>query len=329
MSPETCRLAGKSSGRQDLTPVVAGARSYALPANPLVTVITPTYNRATFLDETIASVLDQDYEAIEYIIIDDGSTDESQQVLDKYQGNPKVTICAHENIGETRTVNKGFAMAKGDIVVVVNSDDPLLPGAISEAVRFMKCHPEVLAAYPDWIEIGPDGGEIARMRLPYYDIDTMLMKWNVAMGPGTFIRREAFDRIGLRDAGLKYTGDLDFWFRLARVAPLGHIGEFLATHRSHPGAATVSGRGHRMAEEIVRLASEAYASGDLPAGLCQRRRRAFCLAHYAAARQCGNEARVCIRHWALAIGYGLGHLLNRTALRLLHRKEKLHERARP
>jgi hypothetical protein len=314
---------------QNLTSFVPAARLYPLCESPLVTVITPTYNRAAFLDETIESVLTQDYPHVEYLVLDDGSTDNSAKVLEKYQGRAGMQVLFHENIGETLTVNKGFSLATGDIVVVVNSDDPLLPGAISEAVRFMKCHPEVLAAYPDWIEIGPDGGEIARMRLPYYDIDTMLMKWNVAMGPGTFIRREAFDRIGLRDAGLKYTGDLDFWFRLARVAPLGHIGEFLATHRSHPGAATVSGRGHRMAEEIVRLASEAYASGDLPAGLCQRRRRAFCLAHYAAARQCGNEARVCIRHWALAIGYGLGHLLNRTALRLLHRKEKLHERARP
>lgn len=313
MNPETCRLAGKSQGRQDLTPVVAGARIYPLPANPLVTVITPTYNRATFLDETIVSVLGQDFEAIEYIIIDDGSTDESQQVLDKYRSSAKVTICAHENIGETRTVNKGFAMAKGDIVCVVNSDDPLLPGAVREAVRYMSLHPEVLAAYPDWIEIGPDGEEIARLRLPYYDIESMLLKSNVGMGPATFIRREAFQIIGLRDPELKYTGDLDFWFRLARVAPLGHIGEFLATHRRHPGAATFAGRGDLMANEIVRLVREAYASQELPARVRQRRYRAYALAHYAAAWQCSSRMHIFARHFALALAYGAGHVLSRAA----------------
>lgn len=311
MSPDTCRLADRSPGLQELTPVVAGARIYPLPATPLVTVITPTYNRATFLDETIASVLDQDYEAIEYIIIDDGSTDESQQVLDKYRSSARVTICVHENIGETRTVNKGFTMATGDIVCVVNSDDPLLPGAIREAVRYMTCHPEVLAAYPDWIEIGPDGEEIARLRLPYYDIESMLLKSNVGLGPATFIRREAFQTIGLRDPELKYTGDLDFWFRLARVSPLGHIGEFLATHRRHAGAATFTGRGDLMAIEIVRLVREAYASKELPARVRQRRYRAYALAHYAAAWQCSNQVRIFVRHFALALAYGAGHVLSR------------------
>jgi GT2 family glycosyltransferase len=314
---------------QNLTSIVPAARLYPLRESPLVTVLTPTYNRAAFLEETIESVLTQDYQQVEYLVLDDGSTDNSAKILEKYQGRDGMQVLFHENIGETLTVNKGFSLAAGDIVVVVNSDDPLLPGAISEAVRFMKCHPEVLAAYPDWIEIGPDGSEIARMRLPYYDIDTMLMKWNVAMGPGTFIRREAFDRIGLRDAGLKYTGDLDFWFRLARIAPLGHIGEFLATHRSHPGTATLSGRGHRMAAEIVRLASEAYASDDLPVRLIQRRRRAFCLAHYAAARQCGREFHVCIRHWMLAIGFGFGHLFSRAAQKLVRYQDGLNERANP
>jgi GT2 family glycosyltransferase len=299
--------------RQDLTSIVPAARRYPLREDPLVTVITPTYNRAAFLEETIESVLAQDYGKVDYLILDDGSTDGSAKVLEKYIGRDGVQVLFHENIGETQTVNKGFSLATGDIVVVVNSDDPLLPGAISEAVRFMSCHPEVLAAYPDWIEIGPDGGEIARMRLPYYDIDSMLMKSNVAMGPGTFIRREAFDHIGFRDPGLKYTGDLDFWFRLARIAPLGHIGEFLATHRSHPGSATMSGRGYRMADEIVRLVREAFAAKDLPARVRQRRYRAYALAHYAAAWQCSSQMHIFARHFALALAYGAGHVLSRVA----------------
>jgi GT2 family glycosyltransferase len=302
-----------------LTPVVAGAKRYTLPIKPLVTIITPTFNRAPYLEETIESVLSQDYDEIEYIILDDGSIDDTAQVLEKYQGCQRLTVFFHENMGETRTVNKGFSLATGDVVCVVNSDDPLLPGAISEAVRYLRCHPETLAAYPDWIEIGPQGEELARRVLPYYDIESMLLKFNVAMGPGTFIRRQAFDLIGYRDTALKYTGDLDFWFRLARVAPLGHMAEFLATHRRHAGAATCAERGEEMAEEIVRLVRNAYASNALSDQVMHNRHRAFCLAHYSASRQCGNRIGKAAKHFALAIVFGTGHLVSRVTGMLVNR----------
>lgn len=306
---------------QEITPVVAGAKRYSLPQKPLVSIITPTFNRAQYLDETIESVLSQDYDEIEYIILDDGSSDNTAQLLEKYQGCLRLTVLIHENMGETRTVNKGFSLSTGDIVCVVNSDDPLLPGAISEAVRYMRCHPEVLAAYPDWIEIGPQGEELARRVLPYYDIESMLLKFNVAMGPGTFIRRQAFELIGYRDTALKYTGDLDFWFRLAQVAPLGHMAEFLATHRRHAGAATFAGRGEEMAEEICRLVRNAYASNALSDQVIRNRYRAFCLAHYSAARQCGNRIANAAKHFALAIVFGSGHLVSRVTGLLANRHD--------
>ncbi len=296
---------------QKVTPVTLGARFFPMPEKPIVTIITPTFNRALFLEDTIRSVLSQDYEEIEYIILDDGSTDDTPRVLGKYCRCARVKVLSHENMGETRTVNKGFSLATGDIICVVNSDDPLLPGAIRESVRYMRCHPEVLAAYPDWIEIDQHGKEVARRGLPYYSIEKMLLDFNVAMGPGTFIRREAFDLIGYRNPTLKYTGDLDFWFRLAEVAPLGHMSEFLATHRSHPNAATFSGRGAVMADEIVRLVQNAYTSKALSEKLIRGRFRAYFLAHYTAAHQCGGEILTCLKHCILAVTYGGCHLVRR------------------
>ena len=296
---------------------MAGAKRYPLSPAPLVTIITPTFNRADFLEETIESVLAQDYDEIEYIVLDDGSTDDTADVLDKYRAYQRVTILSHPNVGETLTVNEGFARAKGDIVCVVNSDDPLLPGAIREAVRYMRNHPEVLAAYPDWIEIGPNGEELARRVLPYYDIESMLLKFNVAMGPGTFIRKEAFELIGYRNPELKYTGDLDFWFRLAAIAPLGHIAEFLATHRCHPEAATFSGRGRRMADEIVRLVRSACASATLPEGVKSRRFRAYSLAHFAATGYCGKELDVYVTNYAYGIVCKIVHLFLRGSRRVM------------
>ena len=125
---------------------------------PLVSIITPAYNRAAFLDETISSVLNQDYRNLEYIVLDDGSIDDTREVVKKY--SDRITYDRHDNMGEARTVNKGFSMARGEIIGVVNSDDPLLPGAISSIVAELLSRPDVLVVYPDWYVIDCEGRKV-------------------------------------------------------------------------------------------------------------------------------------------------------------------------
>ena len=266
---------------------------------PLVTVITPAYNRASFLEETIQSVLSQDYPRIEYIVLDDGSTDNTREVLQKYNG--QMFWESHANMGEARTVNKGFQMAKGDIVCVVNSDDPLLPGAIRAAATLMQDHPDVLAAYPDWNEIGPASEFVRRVQLPDYDIQSMLKTFDVSMGPGTFIRRTGFDLVGVRDPQFKYAGDLEFWFRLALRGKLVHIPETLATHRTHPDSASVSDRGARMAEELFKLVEKLFVSPNLPPGIKGQRRQAYGAAYYKAAFFCGSDKGAWLKYLRRAV----------------------------
>jgi len=125
-------------------------------------------------------------------------------------------------MGETRTVNKGFGMAHGDIVAVVNSDDPLLPGAVSTAVAFMQSHPDVLVAYPDWDMIGPESELIRHIQVREYDYLYMLKRHDCTPGPGAFIRRKAFGVAGMRDPEFLYVRDFESWLRL------GSLGETLA-----------------------------------------------------------------------------------------------------
>lgn len=131
---------------------------------PLVTVITPTYNRADYVAETVESVLAQNYPNIEFIVLDDGSKDKTLEILSKYKD--KIILEAHPNMGENPTVNKGFEMAKGEYICVVNSDDPLLPGAITRLVEALMTEPEALAAYPDWLEIDPESSQSANINCP-------------------------------------------------------------------------------------------------------------------------------------------------------------------
>ena len=278
---------------------------------PLVTIITPTYNRAPYLDETIQSVLKQGYPNLEYIVLDDGSQDNTRQVLQKYEGH--IYWKSHQNMGEALTVNKGFTIARGEIVCVVNSDDPLLPGAIHAAVKLLQEKPEVLAVYPDWNEIGPNSEVIRRVRLPEYNLFNMLTEFSVGMGPGTFIRRQAIDRVGMRDPYFKYAGDLEYWFRLAINGELGHIAKPLATHRTHKESASISARGSRMAKEIVDLVQKIFKHPKLPCEVRKLKSKMFARAHYKAILYCGQDHIAVIKHSLMSLWYNppeyLRHLL--------------------
>jgi len=287
---------------------------------PLVSIITPAYNRASFLEETILSVLTQGYPRLEYLVLDDGSTDNTQEVLKKYQD--RLRWESHDNIGETCTVNKGFGMVEGEIVCVVNSDDPLLPGAVSAGVTHLQRHPEALAAYPDWREIGPDSETIKDVRLPQYTLYTMLTGFNVGMGPGTFISRRAFEVAGVRDTQFRYVGDLEFWFRLATHGQLHHIPEVLATHRTHPDSASVSARGAVMAGELVRMVEKVYRSDNLSAEVRSVRRKVLALAHKVAVHYCAGCDRAALKHhlhslWQDPSGFSLSDV-SAVVRRLMH-----------
>lgn len=219
---------------------------------PLVTIITPTYNRANFLPETIESVLGQYYPNIEYIVLDDGSTDDTENVIRPYLNRLK--YIRHENMGETMTVNKGFSLANGDIICVINSDDPLyVKTAVSTAMELLSNAPDALMAYSDWISIDQNGSELHRQRLPQYNIQNMVESANVAIGPGMFIRKSTIDRIGPRNPEIRYVGDLDYSFRIASIGHILHIPQYLATHRIHPGAASSNAKGKAMAAEVAKL----------------------------------------------------------------------------
>jgi glycosyltransferase involved in cell wall biosynthesis len=269
---------------------------------PLVSIITPAYNRAPYLDETIQSVLEQDYPRVEYIILDDGSTDNTREVLQKYTG--RLTWETHPNMGETRTVNKGWGMASGEILATVNSDDPLLPGAVSTAVAFLGWRPEILVAYPDWVYIGPNSEVIGHVQVPQYDYLYMLTRHHCIVGPGAFIRRRAFDLAGMRDPAFRYVADFEYWLRLGLYGPFARIPQTLATFRVHADSASVSHMGAAMAAEHIRLMHEFYSRPDLPVEVQKVRRAAFSSAHRVAAGSCGQARAEALRHY---VSFALHH----------------------
>lgn len=266
---------------------------------PSVTVITPVYNGAEFIEETVDSVLSQGYPRLEYLVLDDGSADDTLARLQRYDKH--VTVISHPNAGETRTVNNGFEMAKGELLSVVNADDPLLPGAITTAVQVYQQHQDALAVYPDWLEIDSDSRTLREVRLPDYDIQRMLTEFDVALGPGVYFHRRVLSIVGMRDVGLCYTGDLDFWLRLALHGRLVHVPELLATHRVHPAAASSARRGRLMASELVRLVQKCYEHPQFPENLRIQRNVILSRAHLVASFYCGDDLASRVEHLARCV----------------------------
>lgn len=269
---------------------------------PLVTIITPAYNRADLVAETIDSVLSQDYPNIEYIVLDDGSTDATLDVIKRYDG--RLRWESHPNMGETRTVNRGFELARGDIVGVVNSDDPLLPGAVSKLVAALVENPGVVVVYPDWLIIDERGRTVQTFRsYDYTGYLDILRRHFCLPGPGTLFRRRVIDEVGGRDPQFRYVGDLEFWYRIGCLGDFLRVPEVLATFRVHPGSATVSQRGTRMAEEHIEIMEKIYAFSLLPAGAAAIKDEAYSSAYFAAGFNLGRgNFRKKYRYFLIALG---------------------------
>lgn len=282
---------------------------------PRVTVITPAFNRADYLDEVIRSVLEQGYPDLEYIVLDDGSTDGTRDVLRRYEG--RIVAASHPNMGETGTVNRGFSMARGDILGVVNSDDPLRPGAVRTIVDRMEADRGLLAVYPDFDMIDAQGRVIETLRPPDYRYLDMLRWHRCLPGPAAFFRREVVDRLGGRDPGFRYVADFDFWLRAGLLGPFERLPEVLATFRVHEDSASVREKGTAMADEHLRLVEKIFSLDGLDPAVRAVRREAFSSAHYVAGcvatRDNPAEAR---RHFRRALAYAPGKYMGEYGKRL-------------
>jgi glycosyltransferase involved in cell wall biosynthesis len=227
-----------------------------------VTIVTPVYNGERYLEETLTSVLDQGYADLEYVVVDDGSTDATPQILRRYAA--RIKSLRQENRGEPAAVNAGVRAASNDIVGVVNADDPVLPGLVQTASRVLAEDEALVAVYPDWQAIDEHGAVLAACRTPDYDFRLMLEAHYCIPGPGTFFRRSAFGKEAVRSADFPLNGDFESWLRLGLRGPMQRIPSVLASWRRHAANTSLTHRSAAMAQARIRLIDAFFARGDLP-----------------------------------------------------------------
>ncbi|HYW73539.1 MAG TPA: glycosyltransferase family 2 protein [Pyrinomonadaceae bacterium] len=230
---------------------------------PLVSIVTPTYNQAAFLPETIETVLAQDYPRIEHIVIDDGSTDNTREILSSY--GDRFIWESHANRGQTPTINKGWQRSRGDIITWLNSDDTYLPGAVSKAVAYFQEHPDVDIVYGDTLLTEADGTPIERMIAPEFSYRALVANChNPIPQPSAFIRRRVMEDIGLLDPHYYYFMDWDFWLRAGIRHSFAYFPELLSTYRLHEESKTVA-QAVKAAPELEYMYRKFFATPDLPA----------------------------------------------------------------
>jgi glycosyltransferase involved in cell wall biosynthesis len=199
---------------------------------PLVSVITPSYNQAHFIEETIHSVLAQEYPAIEYIIVDGGSTDGSVEIIQKYSSQLSWWI-SEKDKGHADALNKGFAHASGEILAWLNSDDTYYPGAVSEAVAYLQAHPEVGMVYGDADLTDETGRVIGRFAARQTDYRRLLRGSVHIPQATTFFRAKLWRQIGSLDLSLFFAFDYNLWVQLAKISRLQYLPRLWATFRLH------------------------------------------------------------------------------------------------
>jgi GT2 family glycosyltransferase len=201
---------------------------------PLVSIVTPSFNQARYLEETIQSVLNQDYDNLEYIVVDGASTDGSVDLIRKYSDRLAWWV-SEKDSGQAEAINKGLARARGEIVAWLNSDDAYLPGAIPAAVRALEANPDVVLVYGNMLAVDENGETINLLRYNQLQLEDLLC-FQIVGQPAVFFRRGALEKAGYLDPTYHFMLDHHLWVRIALQGRILHVNETWAAARYHAEA---------------------------------------------------------------------------------------------
>ena len=201
-----------------------------------ITVLMSVYNGAEFLQEAIDSILTQTFSDFEFLIIDDGSTDDSVQIIESYTDDRIKLIRNTQNIGLTKSLNRGISLASGKYIVRMDADDVSLPHRIKKLVSYMNENDHV-AVCGSWLVTIGENNRVWKSYSEDSEIKTQMLFYNSIFHPTVIIRKSCLEEENiLYDETLKTAQDYDMWVRIGMKAELGNIQEVLLKHRIHSGS---------------------------------------------------------------------------------------------
>lgn len=271
-----------------------------MPDLPLVSIVTPSFNQADFLELTLRSVLEQDYPRIQYLVADGGSSDGSVAVIQRY-AHKLAWWVSESDLGQADAVNKGFSRVQGEIIGWVNSDDLLLPGAVSAVVAAFDAHPEASMVFGDVVSIDERGQTINIMRYGQWGLDD-LMTFHIIGQPGVFFRRSALEQAGGLDLSYHFLLDHQLWLRLAQTGEMHYLPQALAAARFHAAAKNIA-QAARFGEEAYRIVAWMQTQPALAERYSRLNRRIWAGAHRFNARYLldGGQAGAALKSYGRSL----------------------------
>jgi glycosyltransferase involved in cell wall biosynthesis len=204
-------------------------------AHPLISVVMPCFNAQDYLREAVDSVLAQTYDNIELIVIDDGSTDRSLDLLQDY--GERIRVIRQANRGPYPARNLGVAESRGELLAFLDADDWWSPDCLEKLAGALAAHPQAAVAYCGWQNVGKDGGRSDPYVPPDYELADKAERFLRAAAPwpihAALLRRPVFDAVGGFDLDLHSCMDYDLWLRIAVARPIVRVPEVMAFYRHH------------------------------------------------------------------------------------------------
>ena len=267
-----------------LPPVMSDGKPW-----PKISIVTPSFNQGRFIEETIRSVLLQNYPNIEYIVIDGGSTDNSVDIIKKYEPWLTYWVSEHDK-GQSHAINKGWERSTGDVIAYLNSDDVYIADAFAEAVGNFRNNPDYAVVHGKTMVTDEEGRELSLFGSSF-DLMSSVNGCNCTIAqPSAFIRRACLTDVGLMDLDLKWALDYDLWLRLKVRYPFYYVSRVWSKFRLHVRSKSMQHVTHR--SDCLKIMEKLYALPNLPVNLLNVKQRAFAWAYLFQALDCSASGRV-------------------------------------
>lgn len=266
---------------------------------PRVTIITPSYNQAEFLERTIQSVLAQGYPNLEYIVLDGGSTDGSLEIIKRYEGQLSYWH-SRKDKGQADAINEGFQKATGKYVAWLNSDDVYLPGCIEKAVAILEAHPDCGMAFGQVEVINQSGTHLGFFRPASLRFEDLLCVETIIPQQAAFFRCASLHKVGLLNPDLHFALDHEFFLRIATHYQITAFSDVAAQYRLSENNKGMKQRS-KWSYEFIRILDAFFAQPDLKTEWESLYKRAYAGAYYrGACNFLDDEQYPLAREWFIS-----------------------------